>query len=68
MVVEMIIMCPNENCENYNNVINSFIADFSDNEEYEAFLESYGFGSEEDDDICKICNHLGHIIEMKELV
>ena len=67
MTFKFIIVCNNISCDKYRHQINSFYFDCSSPEEYVEFLEGYGYGSEENEDVCKSCNCLGEIAEIEEL-
>lgn len=67
MTLKFIIVCNNVCCVKYRHQINSFYLDCSNIEEYEEFIEGYGYGSEEKEDVCKSCNCLGEIAEIEEM-
>ena len=59
MKVQICLSCVNNNCENYDVNINTFLLEYDEETSLDEFLEGFGYGSETTEDKCSKCNLLG---------
>lgn len=64
MVTKFILICENDECENYGLFVNE--PEFLDSESAKKFESNFGYGSEEDEDFCPFCGKLATVEDIIE--
>ncbi len=68
MTVRYILKCYNDSCENFSGFVNEPEFDFENDQEEQAWVESYGHGSEDDADFCPFCGQLATLDDAIEII
>jgi len=63
--VELTVVCSNESCPNYEQVVNKPVIPIED---YEAVADQWGHGSEDQYDYCPHCGELGELLDGYQLL